>query len=67
MVLYTAAADADEGHFRLPKQDTGLLRMQFVPELSLFQGSHSIDGQLMIIRANSGRTKIATTDRFTVL
>jgi hypothetical protein len=47
----TATADADEGHTRLPKQNTG--GSDALWKLPLSQGSHSVDGQQMTIQTNT--------------
>jgi hypothetical protein len=47
----TATADADEGHTRLPKHNTGGLDALW--NLPLSHGSHRVDGQQMTIQTNT--------------
>ena len=47
----TATTDADEGHTRLPKQNT--VSSDALWNLPLSHGSHSVDGQQMTSQTNT--------------
>jgi len=49
VVISTATADADEGHSRLPKQNTG--GSDALWKLPLSQGGHRVNGRNMTIKA----------------